>query len=124
MHQDQTLLTEQTLQAPYSKSGSGDALAASFDYLNLTLQQQGDDSPWVSTRSTPEGVMSSSRLISSQLVPNVVDMGLKDAVYLLESNGLKVEFNGWGTVRGQSQLPGSIIRKGTVVRLNMSLNEG
>ena len=124
MHQDKTLLTEQTLQAPYSKSGSSDALAASFDYLNLTLQQQGDDSPWVSTRSTPEGVMSSSRLISSQLVPNVVDMGLKDAVYLLESNGLKVESNGWGTVRGQSQLPGSIIRKGTVVRLNMSLNEG
>jgi cell division protein FtsI (penicillin-binding protein 3) len=124
MHQDQTLLTEQTLQAPYSKSGSGDALAASFDYLNLTLQQQGDDSPWVSTRSTPEGVISSSRLISSQLVPNVVDMGLKDAVFLLESKGLKVELNGWGTVRGQSQLPGSIIRKGTVVRLNMSLNEG
>ena len=124
MHQDQTLLTEQTLQAPYSKSGSGDALAASFAHLNLTLQQQGDDSPWVSTRSTPEGVISSSRLISSQLVPNVVDMGLKDAVFLLESKGLKVELNGWGTVRGQSQLPGGIIRKGTVVRLNMSLKEG
>jgi cell division protein FtsI (penicillin-binding protein 3) len=124
MHQDQTLLTEQNLQAPYSKSGSGDALAASFAHLNLTLQQQGDDSPWVSTRSTPEGVISSSRLISSQLVPNVVDMGLKDAVFLLESKGLKVESNGWGTVRGQSQLPGGIIRKGTVVRLNMSLNEG
>ncbi len=124
MHQDQALLTKQTLQAPYSKSGSGDALAASFDYLNLTLQQQGDDSPWVSTRSTPEGVISSSRFISSQLVPNVVDMGLKDAVFRLESRGLKVESSGWGTVRGQSQLPGSIIRKGTVVRLNMSLNEG
>ncbi|MCK5691664.1 MAG: PASTA domain-containing protein, partial [Bacteroidales bacterium] len=124
MHQDQTLLTEQNLQAPYSKSGSSDALAASFAHLNLTLQQKGDDSPWVSTRSTPEGVISSSRLISSQLVPNVVDMGLKDAVFLLESKGLKVESNGWGTVRGQSQLPGGIIRKGTVVRLNMSLKEG
>ena len=124
LHKDQRLLTDQSLQAPYSKSGSGDALAASFAHLNLTLQQQGDDSPWVSTRSTPEGVISSSRLISSQLVPNVVDMGLKDAVFLLESKGLKVELNGWGTVRGQSQLPGGIIRKGTVVRLNMSLNEG
>jgi cell division protein FtsI (penicillin-binding protein 3) len=124
MHEDQTLLTERTLQAPYSKSGSGEALAASFAHLNLPLQQQGDASLWVSTRSTPEGVISSSRLISSQLVPNVVDMGLKDAVFLLESKGLKVELDGWGTVRGQSQLPGSIIRKGSIVRLNMSLNEG
>jgi len=51
-------------------------------------------------------------------------MGLKDAVYLLESRGLKVVADGRGTARGQSQVAGSIIRKGTVVRLNMSLNEG
>jgi cell division protein FtsI (penicillin-binding protein 3) len=117
-------LAEKTLQAPYSKSGSGDALASAFDYLNLPLQEQGDESPWVSTRSTPEGVISSARPISSQLVPNVVDMGLKDAVYLLESRGLKVIADGRGTVRNQSQLPGSLIRKGSTVRLNMSLNEG
>ena len=124
LHKDRTQLTERTLQAPYSKSGSGDALTSAFDYLNLPLQQKGDENLWVSTQSTPDGVISSSRLISSQLVPNVVDMGLKDAVYLLESRGLKVVADGRGTVRGQSQLPGSIIRQGTVVVLNMSLIEG
>jgi cell division protein FtsI (penicillin-binding protein 3) len=69
-------------------------------------------------------VIYSSRELSSQLVPNVVDMGLKDAVYLLESRGLKVEADGRGTVRQQSQAPGSAIRKGSVVVLNMSLKEG
>ncbi|MCD4711168.1 MAG: transpeptidase family protein [Bacteroidales bacterium] len=124
LHGNQTQLTEQTLQAPYSKSGSGDALTSAFEYLDLPLKKQGDESLWVSTQSTPEGVISSSRLISSQLVPNVVDMGLKDAVYLLESRGLKVVADGRGTVQRQSQLPGSTIRRGTVVKLNMSLNEG
>jgi len=124
LHNEEIQLSDQSLQAPYSKSGSGDALAASFDYLKLSLKQQEDISPWVSTRSTPEGVISSSRPVSTQMVPNVVDMGLKDAVYLLESRGLVVESDGWGTVRKQSQLPGSIIRKGSQVVLEMSLKEG
>jgi len=124
LHKDQGLLTEQSLEAPYSKGGNGEDLASAFVYLQLPLQQQGDESLWVSTKSTPEGVISSSRVVASQLVPNVVDMGLKDAVYLLESRGLKVHADGRGTVRGQSQAAGSIIRKGTVVKLNMSINEG
>jgi cell division protein FtsI (penicillin-binding protein 3) len=124
MQGNQVQLAEQTLQAPYSKSGSGNALASVFNYLDLPLNNEGGESPWVSTRSTDEGVVSSSRLISSRLVPNVVDMGLKDAVYLLESMGLKVVTDGRGTVRSQSQMPGSNIRQGSVIMLNMSINDG
>ena len=65
-----------------------------------------------------------SRPIPHALVPNVVDMGLKDALYLLESKGLKVAIDGRGTVRKQSILPGSHIRSGEAIRLNMSLKEG
>ena len=124
LHQDEQKLAAKSVEAPYSKSGSGEDLASVFEYLRLPLQKQGENSQWVSTRSTPEGVFISSREISSQLVPNVVDMGLKDAVYLLESRGLKVVAHGRGTVRGQSQQAGSTIRKGSVVVLDMSINEG
>lgn len=124
LQEGRTQLTEKTLQVPYSKSGSGEALSSAFDYLKLTLNEEGEESLWVSTRSTAEGVKASPRPISSQLVPNVLDMGLMDAVYLLESRGLKVVANGRGTVRNQSQLPGSHIRKGSTVVLTMSINEG
>jgi cell division protein FtsI (penicillin-binding protein 3) len=117
-------LAEESLQAPYSKSGNGDALAASFDYLHLPLQKSADESPWVSTRSTSEGVVTITRPVNPELVPNVVDMGLKDAVYLLESRGLKVVASGRGTVRGQSQVPGSPVRKGSIISLQMSITEG
>jgi cell division protein FtsI (penicillin-binding protein 3) len=51
-------------------------------------------------------------------------MGLKDALYLMESKGLKVEADGRGTVRQQSLLPGSQISRGSVVKLDMSIKEG
>ncbi len=44
------------------------------------------------------------------LMPNVVGMGLKDALYILESRGLKVTFTGRGTVRRQSIMAGQAIR--------------
>ncbi len=124
MHENQAVLAVEGVQAPYSKSGSGEALESAFEYLQLPYTENGDDATWVSTRSTPEGVVLSARSITGELVPNVVDMGLKDALYLLESNGLKVLVDGRGTVRQQSVPPGSLIRKGTVVTLNMSIKEG
>jgi cell division protein FtsI (penicillin-binding protein 3) len=123
-YDSQVQLAGSELQAPYSKSGSGAALEASFRYLELPLQEQQEGSPWVSTQSTPEGVIASSRQVAPQLVPNVVDMGLKDAVFLLESQGMQVEADGRGTVRQQSQAPGSPIRKGSLVVLNMSIKDG
>ncbi len=124
LQEHETLLTAKDGQAPYSKSGSSDALKAAMDYLHLPLKQEGEDPDWISTKSTQEGVESYSRTIPAQLVPNVVDMGLKDAVFLLESRGLKVVASGRGTVRGQSQRPGSVIQKGSVVVLEMSIEEG
>ncbi|MFR9567034.1 MAG: PASTA domain-containing protein, partial [Rikenellaceae bacterium] len=39
---------------------------------------------------------------SKDIVPNVVGMGLKDALFLLESRGLRVTFSGHGAVVSQS----------------------
>jgi cell division protein FtsI (penicillin-binding protein 3) len=118
------VMAEETLQAPFSKSGSGEALASTFKYLDLPLKLNGENSHWVSTKSTEEGVNATSRPMHPALVPNVVDMGLKDALYLMESKGLKVEADGRGTVRQQSLLPGSQISRGSVVKLDMSIKEG
>ncbi len=54
---------------------------------------------------------------------NVVNMGLKDAVYLLENNGYKVEFEGYGKVVAQHPAAGSKLPKGTTVTLKLKENE-
>jgi cell division protein FtsI (penicillin-binding protein 3) len=124
MHETPEHLAEKIIQAPYSKSGISEALSSTFEYLDLPYQKEETESPWVSTRSTPEGVVLYSRNLTENLVPNVVDMGLKDAIYLLESLGLKVSVNGRGTVRNQSVQAGSLARKGDIIALNMSITEG
>jgi cell division protein FtsI (penicillin-binding protein 3) len=50
-------------------------------------------------------------------VPSVIDMGAKDAVYLLESKGLRVRLKGIGKVTSQSLQPGTRIVKGQQIDL-------
>ena len=52
-------------------------------------------------------------------MPNVVGMGLRDALYLLESRGLKVHFTGKGTVRSQSIPAGREVTSGHMVSLTL-----
>ena len=46
-------------------------------------------------------------------------MGARDAVYLVESRGVKVKMEGRGKVVEQSLAPGRIIKKGDVMRLKL-----
>jgi cell division protein FtsI (penicillin-binding protein 3) len=53
---------------------------------------------------------------------NVVNMGLKDAVYLLENSGYRVTFKGYGKVVGQEPKAGTVLPKGSVVNLTLKEN--
>ncbi len=52
-------------------------------------------------------------------VPNVVGMGLRDALYVLENKGLRVEIDGVGKVKRQSIKPGTRTR-GQTIKLTLS----
>lgn len=65
------------------------------------------------TLNTP--LISMSR--SGSVTPNVVGMGLKDAVYLLENMGLKVTASGRGRVLNQSLTAGTEFKKSQTISL-------
>ncbi len=56
---------------------------------------------------------------SINIMPNVVGMGLKDALFILESRGLKVSFSGQGRVIRQSIPHGRKISKGGYVSITL-----
>ncbi len=58
--------------------------------------------------------------ISSDTMPDVRGMGLKDALFLLESHGLKVSVSGAGAVKTQSIAPNNKIAEG--MRVTIELN--
>lgn len=54
---------------------------------------------------------------NNRIVPNVKGMGAKDAVYLLESLGLKARVGGVGKVESQSLAAGKRVVRGEAIHL-------
>lgn len=62
-------------------------------------------------------VILAERQPSRNQVPDVSGMGLRDALYILENSGLRVQFSGMGAVRQQSLKPGSVISEDKTIHL-------
>lgn len=78
---------------------------------NYIAQLSVDSSKNISLRSTG---------VAEGIVPDVSGMGLKDAVFMLERQGLQVQVLGRGTVRVQSLPPGTPIIRGQNILLQLS----
>lgn len=106
---------------PYSKTGKRKELDIVMDKLNIPVNEKNAETDWVMTNRKDNRIEYSNRKFIEHLVPNVVDMGLKDALYLLENAGLKVIVRGRGKVVSQSIAPGTRVRQGNTVYLSMSM---
>ena len=65
---------------------------------------------WVKTKIIDNSIFWEGIYSKIYLVPNVVGMTLKDAIFILESRGLNVSFSGRGRVLRQSISPGKLIK--------------
>ncbi len=86
------------LELPYTDEGKTNMTAVSPSSDTLRLQ---------------------NRTIKENVVPNVVGMGLRDALFVLENKGLEVEINGVGKVQRQSIRPGTKAR-GQTIKLTLN----
>ena len=105
---------------PYSKHGSRVATDEASEFLGIPVQHGDGEEEWIATRQEPEGIEYRDLQVNGHLVPNVKEMGLSDAVYLLESLGLNVRVDGWGKVTGQSLQQGTPVKQGATITLEMS----
>lgn len=107
--------TRQTL--PYVKNGYYSATR--FVLNELDIDFQGSKADWITTATDSIRMNIDKLPLIDNLVPNVVGMGAKDAVYLMEKVGLNVHIYGRGTVINQSLAVGSRITKGSTVILTL-----
>lgn len=103
---------------PISKSGSSQDLKTVFNGLKIPMEIK-SDGEWLSTTSTKDSVYVSARNIKEGLVPNVIGMGLQDALYLLENSGMKVKVYGYGTVKRQSVPAGNNIKSNPYITIEL-----
>lgn len=107
---------------PYSKTGFKDDLDFALNYLGVPKQYYSDvKSDWVFTQSKPTYVEYKNRNVSKSLVPLVIGMGARDALSVLENNGLSVKIIGRGKVTQQSIPAGTAINQGDEIVLTMSI---
>jgi len=107
-------------EIPYSKNGNRQALNTVLDYLDIPSTPGSVESNWVATIRKENYIGVNELNFNRGLVPNVREMGLRDAIYLLENAGLVVEVRGKGKVVNQSILAGAKARRGDRVVLTMS----
>ena len=77
------------------------------------------DHEWVATKIVESAVAWESKKISTTLVPDVTGYTLRDAIYILENMGFKVETTGIGRVSTQSLVPGRKFSKGDKIKLEL-----
>jgi cell division protein FtsI (penicillin-binding protein 3) len=106
---------------PVTKAGNREEIINALDYLDIPVSKPSNKTDWVSASVDGDKLALSPRPVIQNLVPNVVGMGLKDAIYLMEDAGLRVNVRGRGTVRAQSVAPGTSARTYGSVNLTMSL---
>jgi cell division protein FtsI (penicillin-binding protein 3) len=75
---------------------------------------------WGTAQQSSNSVIITERMTLKNFMPSVIGMGAKDAVYLLESKGLKVALSGMGKVQSQSIPQGTRIVKGQTVTIQLN----
>ena len=108
---------------PSVKAGNMNETVRVLESLKVPVQKDfkltDSQIKWGHAQQSPNAVILQTSESKSGLVPNVIGMGAKDAVYLLESKGLRVQIYGIGKVRSQSITGGSRIVKGQTVTLQL-----
>ena len=106
---------------PAAKNGNLEALENVLDKLDVNVNTDSLETKWVVAKREEgeEELHLRDLTIREGLVPNVIGMGAKDAVFLLESAGLRVVLDGMGRVSAQSMGAGTRIAKGQSIRLTL-----
>ena len=112
---------------PAVKAGEMKEALYVLNQLSVPVQREGEwngSTVWGHPSESPTAVLLNAGNTDQQKkednrVPNVIGMGAKDAVFLLEEKGLRVRLSGVGKVRRQSLPHGSHFTKGQTVLLTL-----
>jgi len=104
---------------PDVKNGQYAALKNVAKGLQIKMNDPNIKTTYIVSSDNSKGVTLKELPVSENVVPNVVGMGVKDAVFALENCGLHVTFSGFGSVVSQSVANGSRVIPGQTVTLTL-----
>lgn len=107
------------LMTPYVKSGSLKDLELVLKELNVAYTMPVGDAEWVVANTMHNKIDMHKNVVENGIIPDVKGMGARDALYVLERAGLKVQIKGYGKVVAQSMEAGSRLIRGSHISLEL-----
>lgn len=104
---------------PVIQAGYHDDLQQICTVLQIEQLTSDDASEWVRAQPVSQKIRWQDETVVENQMPDVQGMTLRDALYLLERQGLKVEYQGKGRVTKQSLSPKESLKKGNTVWLEL-----
>ena len=119
LHKELKLEENLAQNIPSTKNGQYRQTEKVVKTLSIPAKLPESQDRWIAARTTDDNVVFTGVKFRHDQVPNVVGMGLRDAIYLLESKGLQVKIVGRGTVVKQSVNAGSKIQRGQEIVIQL-----
>ena len=89
-------------ESPIVLAGYFPELKRVLKSIGVPVEWSGEKDEWIMSESAEGKVMVEKRYIGNTTMPNVIGMGVKDALYILENRGLQVSLKGSGKIVSQS----------------------
>ncbi|MCY7408780.1 MAG: transpeptidase family protein [Chitinophagales bacterium] len=123
IHPSLATLKDDTAAMPQIKAGYKADVNAVLNKLNVK-EKGSQDAAWLSVATGKNDMMLAAKATEAEagIVPDVKGMGLRNALYLLENSGLKVNVVGAGSVASQSIAAGTRVNKGESISINLTMN--
>ena len=103
----------------YAEKAYGGDVKTLLEFLKIPDRVKSEEE-WLAVRVADKHVTAKPLSVSLKTVPDVTGMVLRDALYVLENKGLKVLFKGRGKVLFQSVPPGTPVKKGDQITLELT----
>ncbi len=120
IHTPLNLVSAVAGNVPVASKGKKQDILSIYKTLGIDCNNSSKTSDWVDVFRSAKGVALKNTDYNSKLVPDVTGMGLRDALFLLENNGLQVRTIGKGTIKSQSLPAGTKILNGQTIYLQLS----
>lgn len=117
-HKSVNLEAKRKNALPISKDGNRQDILSIYRRLGIPFTSN-STSEWIKTDGSGTKVSTRNLTVNKTMVPNVKGLNAKDAVYILENLGMKVQIIGYGKVVAQSILPKTAIEFGKSITITL-----
>lgn len=116
-----SVTTTKTDSSFYSYTGNKNDMKQVAAKLKLNYKDASAlENEWVSVAVNNNGIALNGKVVDASRMPALKGLGLKDAITICESMGLKVQIKGKGKVVNQSIVAGQSIAKGQLVNIELN----